>query len=578
MIKMPISYMVSNGNGFYLQKRIPKDLLPHYPECRSGIIKRYLDIDLAEAKRKLAVGLAQLEEEWAAKRNGGGSAAELSDKEIERLTALWLHNLLDEDEQARMESSEGLYANLHDQLTELGVPFTCPAPPERGTIGLSDREYAKKAETIEFAKGFYGDALARGKINAVEEDLDDLLKSEGINVSKKSPAYRKLAYSILKASAKAAGISERRHSGEAIDTPPPPAAAPKKLPVTPDGGLPISQAFEKWKAERKPPAKTVSDFGAYVRRFIQVNGDCSVKVIGKREIVAFKDAMLAYPVRPDTKLRTKTVPEVLKALEGDTRTPRLSPRTVNDKALGSIGAVLGWATSNGYCETNASSGVKVARGETGEDKRLPYSIPDMNRIFSFPIFTSGERPKGGGGEAAKWLPLLAAFTGARLEELGQALVEDCKEEGGIAYLDLRVIEEGKRLRRSSSRRMIPIHPQLVACGFLDYAQARREAGDRRLFPDVASKRSEVTAAWSKWWGRYARKYGLTDKRKVFHSFRHAFKDACRAAGIEEAIYDAIQGHSGGGAGRGYGLGYPLSVLAKAMEKVKYDGLDLTGVL
>ncbi|MGA7326889.1 MAG: hypothetical protein WBX25_20965 [Rhodomicrobium sp.] len=46
----------------------------------------------------------------------------------------------------------------------------------------------------------------------------------------------------------------------------------------------------------------------------------------------------------------------------------------------------------------------------------------MNLIFSFPIFTKGERPKGGGGEAAKWLPLLAAFTGARLEELGQALV------------------------------------------------------------------------------------------------------------------------------------------------------------
>jgi hypothetical protein len=98
MKKMAISYMVSNGNGFYLQKRIPKDLLPHYPDCRSGLIKRYLDTDLAEAKRKLAIGLAQLEEEWATKRKGGGSASELADKEIERLTAIWLHNPVDEDE------------------------------------------------------------------------------------------------------------------------------------------------------------------------------------------------------------------------------------------------------------------------------------------------------------------------------------------------------------------------------------------------------------------------------------------------------------------------------------------------
>jgi integrase len=436
------------------------------------------------------------------------------------------------------------------------------------------------AETIEFAKGYYGHALARGKIDVIEEDLDDLLKSEGIVVAKKSPSYRKLALSILKASVKAAESKERRHAGEAIDTPAMPTTVRKNggfASIRADGPL-ISEVFEKWKAERKPRVKTASDFGTYVTRFIEVNGDCAVKAITKREIVAFKDAMLLYPVRLSGKLRGKPVLEVLEALEGDTKTPCLSGRTVNDKALGAIGAVLGWAVSNGYCETNAANGVKVAKGETSEDRRLPCSVADMNRIFSFPVFSQGERRKGGGGEAAKWLPLLAAFTGARLEELGQALVEDCKEEGGIAYLDLRVIEEGKRLKRSSARRMIPIHAQLIACGFLDYVRERREAGGRRLFPEVVSERTEVRAAWSKWWGRYARKLGITDKRKVFHSFRHSFKDACRAAGIEEAIYDAIQGHSGGGAGRGYGLGYPLRVLSEAMAKVKYEGLDLTGMV
>src|SRR3974390_2010401 len=106
MKKMAISYMVSNGNGHYLQRRIPKDLLPHYPEKRSGMIKRYLARDKAEAKRMLPAALAQLEEEWALKRKGGSSAVELSDKEIERLAAIWLHNLLDEDEQARLDGSE----------------------------------------------------------------------------------------------------------------------------------------------------------------------------------------------------------------------------------------------------------------------------------------------------------------------------------------------------------------------------------------------------------------------------------------------------------------------------------------
>ena len=212
--------------------------------------------------------------------------------------------------------------------------------------------------------------------------------------------------------------------------------------------------------------------------------------------------------------------------------------------------------------------------EVQDDTRLPYDTDDLRRIFQFPIFTNGERPLGGAGEAAKWLPLLGLFTGARLEEMGRCLVTDCKEEAGIPFLDLRVIEGGKSLKRNSSRRMIPIHPELIRCGFLAYVEERRKAGDERLFPKVRSERAEQTAAWSQWWGRYARKHGIKDKRKVFHSLRHTFKDACRAAGIEEALYDALQGHKGSSVGRSYGRGYPLPVLAAAMERVKYEGLDL----
>ena len=391
MKKMAISYMVSNGNGHYLQRRIPKDLLPHYPEKRSGIIKRYLGRDKAAAKKKLVVLLAELEAEWAAKQKGGGGIVDLSDKEIERLTAIWTHNCLDEDEQARLDGSEELYANIHDQFVEPGVPFACAAPPERDVVGMSEREYAKRAETLEFTKGYYGHALARGRIDVIEEELDDLLNSEGIVVSKNSPSYRKLALSILKATVKATEIEERRHAGEAIDTPPMPAKTHRNGPVKTGGDGPlISEIFEKWKAERKPRAKTASDFGTYIQRFIEVNGDCPVIAIGKREIVAFKDAMLAYPVRLGGKLHGKTVPEVIKDLESDTVTPRLSARTVNDKALGAIGAILGYAASNAYCETNAAHGVKVDTGDTIEDPRLPYSVADMNLIFSFPIYSQGD--------------------------------------------------------------------------------------------------------------------------------------------------------------------------------------------
>ena len=84
----------------------------------------------------------------------------------------------------------------------------------------------------------------------------------------------------------------------------------------------------------------------------------------------------------------------------------------------------------------------------------------------------------------------------------------------------------------------------------------------------------LTGKFSKWWTRYRKDQGVTDRRKVFHSFRHGFKQACRAAGIGEEVHDALTGHAGGGVGRSYG-GVPLGVTAKEIRKVRYADLDLS---
>jgi hypothetical protein len=70
---------------------------------------------------------------------------------------------------------------------------------------------------------------------------------------------------------------------------------------------------------------------------------------------------------------------------------------------------------------------------------------------------------------------------------------------------------------------------------------------------------------------------ITDTRKVFHSFRHAFVRACRECGIKEEQRIAITGHAGGTVGRAYGGAYPLPALAGAMKRLRYAGLDLSGV-
>ncbi len=48
-----------------------------------------------------------------------------------------------------------------------------------------------------------------------------------------------------------------------------------------------------------------------------------------------------------------------------------------------------------------------------------------------------------------------------------------------------------------------------------------------------------------------------------------------AAGVPEDVHDQLTGYIGGGVGRTYRTGHPLEVLAKAIRKIRYAGLDLS---
>src|SRR5690606_39458165 len=96
--------------------------------------------------------------------------------------------------------------------------------------------------------------------------------------------------------------------------------------------------------------------------------------------------------------------------------------------------------------------------------RVAFSSEDLHRIFHSPIYTAGLRPRGGGIEAAFWLPLLALFTGARVEELAQLTTADLMHARGLGhYLNISDEAEHAKLKNASSRRRIPLHATLIAC-------------------------------------------------------------------------------------------------------------------
>ena len=122
-------------------------------------------------------------------------------------------------------------------------------------------------------------------------------------------------------------------------------------------------------------------------------------------------------------------------------------------------------------------------------------------------------------------------------------------------------------------RKVPLHPELLRAGLLDYRAGLLQAGagqDSPLWPEVASEvEGQKGAAFSKWFNRYLRdRAGVEDRAKVFHSFRHTFKRMARDAGLGEELHDALTGHAGGGVGRGYGRGFGIKSLAEAIRRVE----------
>lgn len=177
----------------------------------------------------------------------------------------------------------------------------------------------------------------------------------------------------------------------------------------------------------------------------------------------------------------------------------------------------------------------------------PHVLADFSRII---------------GEAEAFLkeqPLIAVLADTQIKRMQ---VSNVQELEGVRLLYVTANRRaGKRVKTKASERVVPIHPELVKLGLLDYVAKRALDGPEAwLFPAVAPDQRRALAAWSKWFGQYLRKpIGVTNPDRVFHSFRHSFQDALRRATPDAELRDvrelneylAKQTFGGGCVHRGY---------------------------
>ena len=372
---------------------------------------------------------------------------------------------------------------------------------------------------------------------------DDLAEAQGFlagqGVAADADSLRRFAVELFHTKRKAAGTLRRRAEGDY--SPDPTLAAfpsePVRREAKPAGPPPLTAEalLEAWAAERLPSAATRKKYGTSLRLFSRIVGFDDLRRVTADDVVRFKAARFA---------------------EGK------DPGTVADDVQ-AASAVCKWAVKNMGLPSNPFAGLAPKVNRRGPARRAPYDDDEAARILTAARGETGW---------LRWLPWLLCFTGARISEVAEMRRRDVRRDSGVDILDFLPLAN-RAGKNETFQRMVPLHPAVIAEGFLDYVRTLPSDPDGPLFPDLAiAKDGTRTATAIKTHGRWVkREGGIAGKDKApAHSWRHRMEDELRKVRALPEVQDAITGrHNPRNAGDGYGRGFrgmPDEVL-KELAKV-----------
>jgi integrase len=208
-----------------------------------------------------------------------------------------------------------------------------------------------------------------------------------------------------------------------------------------------------------------------------------------------------------------------------------------------VASFLSWLSENDLAQTNLSLPLRrvIRKEKVDSELRLEFNHHDLEAIFNNDFYFHGKHRCN----AHFWIPLLALFTGARLNELCQLDKADIILIEGIWCIDINR-KNDKRLKNLSSVRTIPLHSVLVKkLGFIDFVGSVQGI---KLFPELEKSRVGYGQSFSKWFNRTYRKnvgVGQGQERKDFHSFRHTFANYFKQLNdVQEFRVSELLGHKG----------------------------------
>lgn len=347
----------------------------------------------------------------------------------------------------------------------------------------------------------------------------------------------------------------------------------QRTKLSDDIGMSLTELAQRYVKEKKSGSnwtdRTNIEKNDHIKLLYEILGSSSdVTKLNVMSAARVKDILQRYP-RNRFKMaatKNKSLEEALSVSGVD----KIQVPTVN-KYLQTYSDMFEWGRRNGFIEKNHFSGLSIRINKSRVQKnREAFSKEEVNRLL---CAINENRDGLIRKEYQKWGPLIGLYTGARLNEIAQICLSDIREENGVYVFDLNDDGDDKKLKTFSSRRIVPIHSQLINLGLLRYVQQLKDRGIIKLFNDFPnSAKNGRGRNLGRWFNeKLLPRIGLKREELVFHSLRHTVITVLMQADVPEPIVKAIVGHKQQGVTQQnyFKDGYTVQQLNEALQKLNY---------
>ena len=362
------------------------------------------------------------------------------------------------------------------------------------------------------------------------------------------------------------------------------STASNDLPYLPiAGGLLSSNAktfFERKRIEGKKIKEIESD-KRIVEEFIEIVGDIDFSTITKNEVSHYIDVQTKRPPnrKKSPKYRDLSIKEVMKLKLSQKEIQ--TPQNIN-KRITKLSVFGNWGVRQGLLITNPFSGMKFSVKKQPHT-RQPFTAGELRIIFKPETYLKWtihfshpyRKDRVSNHLPYYWVFLLGIFSGMRTNEMCQLRLIDIKKQKNIWFIFVEDTEETK-VKTENAIRKVPLHPQLIDLGFIDYMTAQKKSKRGRLFWELSEDRDGFASHVSRHYNqRFLPAVGVWKKyTKVLYCTRHTFINKLYSEMVDENVIKVLVGHEKEFTMKHYG-GDPFTPerLLEEISKVSYSGIN-----